>query len=586
MTIQPLSTLASRSAQSAAAAAAAPREVDPVNVALAHQARIYLPVAEVIAREIAYESTGSLFHNWTLEAPHFRASDVDNWTTMFGDQPAPVASWRVVTRALQSMTSSEPQAAERGDVTISIDHVSESHSEGPFQDIHAAISRLPVRLVEDHFEAEPEAPNAAAAGSSSSPKALRDDSFRMIWGRIAQDERLHPKAEEETSVFVGFRGTVMNDKDGWAADLMNNGEDGLHPGEVRFHKLAAQRRLFQQALDYALEQARETNKKARILITGHSLGGSDCERFGALFAYLLAYVIRQRPEIRDRIAGITVVPFNSPGTFKAYGELFQLAAQELMQVGIEAICIDMKQHRDTVQKACGSRLSIAAPDFSTIIKMKNGSIGSWHSDYMTIQPKEPRRFAVVSQKLDAELSPLERAEKHQISQDGEGKYWLFNQWTGLVTKAANAIFNRSAQLQTAGFISNDEISDAIVRTLNEAVQTDERDQRQRLDEEMAIGIAALVQRDCHERLKTAEYAAHEWLEDKDQVLMATPTTMRNALAILYAGLTGPLPHAVQAIIDIDGDEFTTQQLERVVHLAQVDLSRPNLTESAAAAASQ
>jgi hypothetical protein len=584
MTIQPLTTLASRGAQGAAAAAAAPRGLDPVSVALAYQARIYLPVAEVIAREIAYDAAGSLFHDWTIEAPHFHASDVNDWTTMFGDETAPVASWRIASRAIQWLKRSEPQAAERADVTVSIDHVSESRSEGPFQPIRAAISRRPVNVVENYFEDESEVPHAAAAGSASSPKELRDDSFRMIWGRIAHDASLNPKADEETSVFVGFRGTVMKDKDGWAADLMNNGENGLHPGEVRFHQLASQRRLFQQALDYALEQANTSGKKARILITGHSLGGSDCERFGALFTFLLAHTIKQRPEIRDQIAGITVVPFNSPGTFQAYGELFQLAAQELHQEGIEAVCIDMKQHNDTVQKASGSRLSVAAPDFSTIIKMKNGSFGTWHSDPMTIQRKEGRRFAVVSHKLNGELSSLERAAKHQISQDGEGKYWLFNHATGFVTQAARAIFQREGQLQDAGFICDDQICDAIVQTLNAAAQTDERDQRQTLHHEVAQSVAALVRRDCRARLQDMEYEDHKWLADTDEVLMAESTKMGDDLQILYAGLTRP--RAVQAIIDRAGGELTTEDLKRVVSLARLDLSMTNATEPAAAAAAR
>jgi hypothetical protein len=578
MTIQPLTSLAARDTRvTAAAAAASPsRDFDRLNLCLAQQARIFLPVAELIAREIAYE-TGSLHEPWTLDAPQYREEDLANWTTMFGAEERPVAKWRVGTRAYKTVgswfSSPPPAPAPRADAVVQVEYLSESACQKPWR------SALSI----------PE--GAAAAASSSGPA---DDSFRMIWGRVEQQAGLHPGADEETAVFIGFRGTANND--GWAADFANPGPHGLHPGEQRFHKLANERDLFWPALNYALERARDTGKKARILITGHSLGGSDCERYAALFTWMLAHAVERNPTIQDHIAGVTVVPFNSPGTSRSYGEVFAAAAEALEHHGIDAVCIDMKQDGDTVQKAAQSRISLGAPRHSTIIKMKIAGLLDAHTAFMTIEASKdssgqtPHHFSVLKYQLQAELSPVERAVGSQISgETGRLRQRALNLFTGVLPTVTRKVFARPEQLTEARTVTDDEISDELVETMNRlGIQTDSemeqmkaRDLTQGLNTPISNLIAELVKQHCAAKLQQSAYQDQRYLSDADEVVFEftiDPAKVARDLQIIFGGER--LPLSIQLIIDREG----AADPQRILELGELDHCG-GLESTAAAAAS-
>jgi hypothetical protein len=477
----------SSSAAAPAAAVAPPRAQD---VTLAQQARIYVPVAEMIARQIAYDEADALHQEWTLSAPSFDPQNCQDWRTMY-TEGRPQLSRVLVDAFTESAREEEfictgaPIEATPVESTLKGRWL----GSGPphlIEDCYSA-ARTPAQLecavappaaapadeasanpaddwvfVESEEEVIDFTHSPASAAASSAPR--RDESFRMIWGRIVQHHDLNPNAANETSCFIGFRGTYNGD--GWAADFYTPSDGGLHPGEMRFHQLVKSKHLFENPLRHALSESQRTGKKARILITGHSLGGSDCERYAALFCHLVSRIAADDPSIRDHLAGITVIPFNSPGTHSIYGELFRAAAEALNGYGIEVACVDMKQHSDTVQKASSSRISLGAPDCSAIVKMRNARLGLWHIDPMTIQG-HGRKFKVVKAPLPGELSALDRAQGSQISHEGRLYYRVLNGVKGVVTTVAKLVLDRPGLMTTPGYRSDEEIRQGAQATAEE-----------------------------------------------------------------------------------------------------------------------
>lgn len=467
---------ASSASDAAAGSSAVVVPPHPRDQRLAEQARIYIPVAEVISRQIAYDEADYLDREWTLTAPSFHARACENWRTMYAEGSRQLS--RVLVDAFTESAREDEyvltgapreatpiEVASRGRWVkgkcpdIMSDYFAYSRDTDAAASAASAAAPHPdpadewvvvdQNVVEEDIDCTHASESAAA---SSAPR--RDESFRMIWGRIVQHPDLNPHSARETSCFIGFRGTYNGD--GWAADFYTPSDGGLHPGEVRFHQLVESKKLFENPLRHALREAQRTGKKARILITGHSLGGSDCERYAALFCHMVAQISEQDPTLRDHLAGITVIPFNSPGTHPIYGELFQAASDKLEAAGIQVACVDMKQHGDTVQKASSSRISLGAPACSAIVKMRNARAGLWHIDPMTIRG-EGRKFSVIEDPLNGERSPLAHAKGSQICPEGRIYYRVLNRLKGAVPKIARLILDRKELITTPGYQSDEAI---------------------------------------------------------------------------------------------------------------------------------